>query len=216
MLKITAKKIFKALPGSFQNDLRYYVNNRRKQSILEAWEKSGRPLPPPHQFKQTVIEQYQSLSGYNVLVETGTFLGDMVEAQRKKFNRIFSIELDEKLWKDAVERFRKYKHIIIIKGDSGKVLTQITSELKEPAVFWLDGHYSAGITAKGEKECPIYGEIDAIFKYNKLEHILLVDDARCFNGQGDYPTIDELTHYIQSKDRGYKVEVKDDIIRYTK
>ena len=37
--------------------------------------------------------------------------------------------------------------ISIIQGDSGKILNSITNKLKKPAIFWLDGHYSSGITA---------------------------------------------------------------------
>jgi hypothetical protein len=44
---------------------------------------------------------------------------------------------------------------------------------------------------------------------------LLIDDARCFNGEGDYPTINELKGYIKDKNENYKLEVKDDIICFT-
>ena len=94
------------------------------------------------------------------------------------------------------------------------MLNEITEQLNEPAIFWLDGHYSAGITARGELDCPIYGEIDAIFNGKKLNHVILVDDARCFIGKGDYPTVDSLTKYIQSKNSSYSVAIENDIIRY--
>ncbi len=80
----------------------------------------------------------------------------------------------------------------------------------------MDGHYSAGTTAKGEKDCPIFEELNAILDSKNFNHILLIDDARCFIGKGDYPTIDQLTEYIKSKNEDYKVEVKHDIIRYVK
>ena len=80
--------------------------------------------------------------------------------------------------------------------------------------FWLDGHYSGGVTAKGDKECPILEEVNAIFKFKNIAHILLVDDARSFNGQHDYPTVEELTNHIKNKNNKYEVVVKDDIIRY--
>ena len=106
----------------------------------------------------------------------------MVEAQRNNFRKIISIEVADELWKKAVTRFNKYKHISILKGDSGKILPVVTKELNEQAIFWLDGHYDFGITSKGEKDCPILEEIDAILKSNKgLNHILLVDDAISFN-----------------------------------
>ena len=182
--------------------------------IINDWEKSGKPLPPPHQLKQTIIEHYKSISGYNILVETGTYLGDMVAAQRKNFKQIYTIELEEKLYRRAVKRFFKYKNIKIFQGDSGKRLGDIIKLLKEPAIFWLDGHYSEGITARGEKDCPIFEEIDAISENKGLKHILLIDDARCFNGEGDYPTIDQLTDYINKKGIECNLSVENDIIRY--
>ena len=92
------------------------------------------------------------------------------------------------------------------------MLSQIVNKLSEPAIFWLDGHYSAGMTAKGDKECPIYEELEAIFAGKNLNHVLLIDDARCFVGQGDYPTIDELTKFIRKHNPAYKLEIKKDII----
>jgi len=56
--------------------------------------------------------------------------------------------------------------------------------------------------------------LDSIFNSKEFNHILLIDDARCFIGEGDYPTIDQLTEYVRSKNENYKVEVKNDIIRY--
>ncbi len=209
-------KFIRLLPSSISNNIRASISKKNRHVILKKWDKMGRPVPPPHELKQTVIEFYQQKYKCNVLVETGTYMGDMVEAQRENFDKIYSIELSEKLWKKAVKRFEKYPHIKIKQGDSGLMLNEITSELIEPAIFWLDGHYSAGITARGEKDCPIFGEIDAVFKNQKqFNHILLVDDARCFVGEGDYPTIEELTNYIKNYNNNYTVEVKDDLIRYT-
>ncbi|MBN2762819.1 MAG: hypothetical protein JXR41_07000, partial [Bacteroidales bacterium] len=176
-----AKAIVGMLPAPLRNPLRRY----RRKAMIAKWERSGKPIPPPHQVKQSVIEYYRKRSGYDILIETGTYRGDMVYAQRNNFKRIFSIELGEDLWKKAVKRFARYRHICIMQGDSSKVLDNITKDLQEPAIFWLDGHYSAGITARGDKDCPIYGEINAIFRYKKLDHILLVDDACYFNGTGD-------------------------------
>jgi hypothetical protein len=197
-------------------DLKRHRNIVRRHSIIKGWQKSGMPVPPPHEVKQKAIEYYRAISGYDILVETGTFMGTMVEAQRRNFRRIYSIELAEKFWEAAVKRFKPYKHITILQGDSGKVLKKVVPELSGPAIFWLDGHYSGGDTAKGDKDCPIFEEIDILFENKKYNHIVLIDDARDFNGIGDYPTIEALTKYFTSKDPAYEVEVKDDVIRYVK
>lgn len=180
----------------------------------DEWVKNGCPVPPPHIAKQITIAEYQQKYGYNILVETGTFMGDMVQAQKERFKKIISIELSEQLFEKAKARFRDDAGITIVQGDSGKVLPAILKDIDEPVLFWLDGHYSAGATAKGDKECPIYEEIDAIFSAKKLDHAILIDDARLFIGEGDYPAIDALTEYVKSKNENYQVEVKHDVIRY--
>jgi len=181
---------------------------------FHKWKKDGCPIPPPHIVKQITIKEYKDKYEYEILVETGTYKGAMVEAQKKRFRKIFSVELGVDLFNKAVKRFYNDKNVTIVQGDSGKVLPKILSEINEPALFWLDGHYSAGITSKGEKECPIFEELDAIFSNKKFNHIILIDDARCFIGQGDYPAIAQLTEYIKSKNEKYQIEVKHDIIRF--
>ena len=183
--------------------------------VFNDWLRNDCQGLPPHVFKQNTIFEFQKKSGYETLVETGTYLGDMVEAQKKFFKKIYSIELSAKLYEMAKRRFSKDSNVEIVQGDSGRMLSTIVSKLDKPAIFWLDGHYSAGITAKGDKECPIYEELDAIFNGTVKNHILLIDDTHCFIGQGDYPTIDELTKYITDKNSAYKLEIKKDIICYT-
>jgi hypothetical protein len=180
--------------------------------MLKIWERQGKPIPPPHRVKQLAIEEYQKTLGINILVETGTYMGDMVYAMKDKFQKIYSVELDFNLWRFAVKRFKNQNHIVVLQGDSGKVLLDIVPQIKEKAIFWLDGHYSAGITAKADKDCPIFEELAAIFG-SRINHVLLIDDARCFNGAGDYPTVEKLSEFILSKRIQSKIEVKDDIIR---
>ncbi|HPM02958.1 MAG TPA: hypothetical protein PK816_12460 [Candidatus Cloacimonadota bacterium] len=198
------------VPQVILNSLKHW---RQKHQIYE-WVKSGCPVPPPHLVKQGTISDYQQKYGYTILIETGTYMGDMVEAQKRRFKKIISIELGADLFENAKKRFRNDRNVLIVKGDSGKVLPKILLDIDSPAIFWLDGHYSAGVTSKGDKECPIFEELDSIFNSKEFNHILLIDDARCFIGEGDYPTIDQLTEYVRSKNENYKVEVKNDIIRY--
>lgn len=187
---------------------------RREKEQLDEWNKNGCPVPPPHIVKQKTIQEYQEKYSHSILVETGTYKGAMIEAQKKRFRKIYSIELGKELFDKATERFKNNRNVTIVHGDSGKILSQILQGINEPAIFWLDGHYSDGITARGEKDCPIFEEIDAIFNTAEYNHVLLVDDARRFTGVGDYPTIDQLTEYVLGKNKKYKVEVKHDIIRY--
>jgi len=189
-------------------------NTITHEEQLAQWEKNGRPLPPPHIVKQMAIEEYLRKFHTEILVETGTYLGDMVEAQRNHFKKIYSIELSEKLYNKAQKRFNDHLHIKILHGDSGAVLNKLMTVIEKPALFWLDGHYSGGITAKGKKECPVPEELETILK-SPLQHIILIDDARLFNGTHDYPTIGQIDEIIKVNNRQYSIEIKDDIIRLT-
>jgi hypothetical protein len=181
---------------------------------LAEWERNGRQSSPPHIVKQSVIEEYQKKFDLKILIETGTYLGDMVEAHRNHFEKIYTIELSKKLFQRAKKRFKAYSHINILNGDSGIVLNKLLPEIDRPALFWLDGHYSGGITAKGTKECPVPEELGAILK-SDFYHIILIDDARLFNGTHDYPTIDEIKKLWEKSSRVYTLILKDDIIRLT-
>lgn len=181
---------------------------------LNDWVRKGKPSPPPHIVKEMTVEEFRNKFQTEILVETGTYLGDMVEVQRNNFQKIYSIELSEKLFQRAKKRFNAFPHIKILQGDSGIVLNELVHELDKPALFWLDGHYSEGITAKGTKECPVVEELNAIFK-SQFPHVILIDDARLFNGTHDYPTIDEINQMIKSSGKNYSLETKDDIIRLT-
>jgi len=201
------KKIQKIL-----HTLKQKKESKKEKQVLMEWESNGCPVPPPHLVKQLTIKEYQMKYSYDVFIETGTYNGAMVKAQKKNFREIYSIELGLDLFDKAQKKFKRDKNITILQGDSGKVLPDILSKINEPAIFWLDGHYSAGVTARGDKDCPILEELDAILSNKDFEHILLIDDARCFTGERDYPTLEELANYIKTKNDKYHIDIKHDII----
>jgi hypothetical protein len=178
-----------------------------------TWIKTGKLVPPPHIVKQGIVTHYAERFQPHILIETGTFMGEMVDACTSIFDQIYSIELSRDLFRGAYNRFSKQKHISIIHGDSVDILPEILLKIDEPCLFWLDGHYSGGFTAKGKKDTPILQEVMSILSHHIDCHIILIDDARCFNGQNDYPTIRGLRDVILSYHPDWFFEVKDDVIR---
>src|SRR5215217_3824152 len=87
---------------------------RRDLEARRTWEKQGRPSPPPHIVKEELIKEYAKAFKTNILVETGTYLGDMVYAMRKSFSKILSFELDQTLAEQARQRFVNDNHVAII------------------------------------------------------------------------------------------------------
>lgn len=198
----------KLLPWSVKNKL---MSIKRKRDY-NLWKKNGCPVPPPCIVKQEVISQYQQTYGYNILIETGTYKGDMVEAQKTRFGKIISIELCRPLFEKATKRFKKDNNVSIVYGDSGKILPEILPDIQQPVIFWLDGHYSEGVTAKGDKETPILEELNAIFELSPFRHVILIDDARLFIGDDNYLDIKDLIYFIKVRNKEYSVEIKHDII----
>ncbi len=191
-----------------------YRRNKRLVRKYEAWKETGSILPMPHLGKQLVIQEYVGKFSPSVFVETGTYKGDMVYAMQPHFEEIYSIELDEELFRKARKRFARFRDVHIIHGQSGEVLPGIMKSITQPCLFWLDAHYSGGSTAKAEVETPIMQELNCIFAHPVAEeHILLIDDARCFTGENDYPLLENLEGFIRDTNPGWGFEVKDDIVR---
>ena len=100
-------------------------------------------------------------------------------------------------------------------GDSESVLPLIVNRLKSPAIFWLDAHFWPNSTfGKGSSWCPIEKETEIISTHFLADqHIILIDDFRCFIGQNGYPTQVELLQLLGLRFPLHQVEVANDIIR---
>ena len=189
------------------------IRNGRYQKAYQQWEHEGKPPPTPHVVKQMTVRQYAFQHKADVFIETGTYLGEMLDAVKYGFKNIYSIELSSELYEKTKRKFLKYKNIQVFNGDSAKVLSEILKHLYEPCVFWLDAHYSEGITVKGDKETPILDELERIFSHPIEGHVILIDDARFFTGKNDYPSLEEVKTLIVNRYPDYVFSVKDDIIR---
>lgn len=66
--------------------------------------------------------------------------------------------------------------------------------------------------SESQKDCPIYEEFYAIF-CSPLKHILLIDDARCFNGKNYCPSTDEPSEIVSLKRSDSIIELENDIFR---
>lgn len=183
--------------------------------VIRKWITAGMPNPAPTIVKHRTMLYYQKKFNFSTFIETGTYLGNTLEFLRPYFNKLISIELSPEYRAKAQKRFAAYPHIELMLGDSGEVLQQLAPTFTQPCMFWLDGHYSGGETAKGTLNTPIIKELQAILG-TKIDHFILIDDARCFDGTKDYPSIQQLAETVQSLRPDYVYVVKEDIIRFFK
>jgi hypothetical protein len=193
--------------------IRRMARTLRQARSVKQWEESGRPGLPPFRFKAQVLREYAMRHRLRRMVETGTFQGDMAFALRDVFDSIETIELGPHLHALAEQRFRRFPQICCLLGDSAACLPKVLARLHEPALFWLDAHYSGGETAKGDRETPVISELESIFRHPVKGHVILIDDARCFDGTHDYPTLNELREMVKGVRPDLAFGVEHDIIR---
>jgi predicted nicotinamide N-methyase len=136
----------------------------------------------------------------------------MVSAMSRDFDEIHTIELFRPLYEKACVRFAVLKNIHLYFGDSSKELANILENLDHPALFWLDAHYSGQGTARGHDDSPILCEINKVFEYGSINHVILIDDASLFNGSSGYPEINAFRKYVLEKRQNYNFTVSNDII----
>jgi len=169
-------------------------------------------IPPPHAIKTRTVINYAQGHNVRVLIETGTCLGEMARKCSKHFKSIWTIELSETLAAEATRRLARYRNVTVRCGESSELLPQILAPICAPAVFWLDAHYSGGVTAKGATECPLERELQMIAEHPCQDHIILIDDVRLM-GSGAYPSFERVCELVRRINPRYRVEVRDDILR---
>ncbi len=134
-----------------------------------------------------------------LVIETGTYLGDMAAflAQRGYF--VITIELDAQLASFARRRFNRNKNIRVVEGDSGSLMRAIIEQVEGPALFYLDGHDSGPGTATGDCETPVIAEISAILERASAGSVVVIDDARCFGTEPGYPALAEFKNFLPER-----------------
>lgn len=188
----------------------------RLRMEMQAWYRRGRTAPSPHLVKQRLLHDLALEYSLGHLVETGTYMGTMVAAMKTHFSRIDSVELDPYLARRASKRFANFHYVHIHQGNSESLLPSILATVTHPALFWLDAHFSGGITARADRETPIETELRLILQHGFADrHVIVIDDARLFDGSHDYPTLDRVREIVLLAAPVHCVDVRDDIIRIT-
>ncbi len=183
---------------------------RSLEQNLEEWERR-REGPFPHLLKQKIVRRYAAASGARVFVETGTYYGFMLRACLGYFDELISIEIEPHFYRRARRIFENHANVSVLYGNSGELLPGVLAGIRRPSLFWLDAHYSGGLTGRAELETPIRRELEAILSH-PYRHTILIDDANCFDGTHDYPQIAWIETVARERG-GYSLSVSDNIIR---
>lgn len=131
--------------------------------------------------KPELLERYAA--GRKIFVETGTSKGEGLQtAIDFGFDQYYTVEANADVYQKACERFVENDDVELLLGDGGQVLPGLLRYVHEPAVFWLDSHWSTGEAplSPGVSPCPLLAEIRAIAEHPIKDHVIMIDDIRYF------------------------------------
>ncbi len=147
-------------------------------------------------------------------IETGTYFGQMTRFLSINSSQVWTIEPDLYLLENAKKISKRFNNIEFIHGTSETTLEKLladVSKITKDLNFWLDGHYSDGLTFKGEVDTPIKFELEVIrnFKKNFSNITIFIDDVRCFErNEGiykDYPSLSHLVDWANQNEFDWKI-----------
>lgn len=174
------------------------------------WVLRGAEPPAPQSVKLSVLRRWSRLG--DQWIETGTYLGSTTAFLSKRATSVVTIEPEPRLAQLAERRFARKKNVTVINATSEDAFTNAVRELTGSVAFWLDGHYSAGITHRADEETPAKMELEAIAKeIGRFTHVtVFVDDFRSFSGsrkeKSSYPPRAFLVDWAESQGFSWTVE----------
>ena len=119
---------------------------------------------------------------FRSFIETGTYYGETIFQMEPMFDKLHTIEVKPEYYQDVKRRYSGNK-INFLLGDSSNVFKTLLPTINEPTIFFLDGHWSADDTGRGEKDCPLIEELTIINEKFASSAVIIIDDRRLF-GKG--------------------------------
>ena len=188
-------------------ELLTHIRNCRE---IRKWGIRQYAPPSPEFIKQQVL--LRNGIPNSIWIETGTYLGRMTKFIASYARHVYTIEPDISLCTTSTRLLGHLQNVNVWNGSSEEILPELLPKLKGDISFWLDGHYSAGVTYKGPKDTPILDELNCISlnrgKFDRL--CVLIDDVRCFDpllkDYSTYPSIDSLIKWADQEKMRWHIE----------
>jgi hypothetical protein len=150
--------------------------------------------PPADRAKRRHLLSVFRARGHEILVESGTYLGGTVLFMQPHARRIVSVEIEPVLYEAARQRFEDDESVELHLGDAAVLIPELVAGLAEPALVWLDGHFTGGVnTLQGEAIEPAPGILESLGDLELPKGMtVVVDDLRLFGRGEGFPALDAL------------------------
>ena len=131
-------------------------------------------------------KKYPAFKSVSNFVETGTYKGDTSLMAAEHFDKVFTMEIVEDLYRGSMERAARegVTNVSFHLGDSLEVLPKILPQVEDGAVFFIDAHQSGPDTGNNQKHLvPLFEELDLILSRDLGPSVFIFDDVRFWEGQ---------------------------------
>jgi hypothetical protein len=152
----------------------------------------GWKIHPSEHIKRRYLRRVFEDRGHDVLVESGTYLGDTVASFEQHARLVVSVELHPGLYERACRRFAGNPKVRLLHGDGVEVIPRVVAELDAPPLIWLDGHYSKEGTARGDEMEPALTLLARLGPVTKPGTTVVIDDLRMFGAHSEVPCLEDL------------------------
>jgi len=190
-----------------------YNKFRKRSLVLDTVARYAGSCFAPEQFKRRNILEYFEEYKCEIFVETGTYYGVTTEFMIPYAKEIHTIELSKKLYKKCENKFKSEDKVHCYLGNSKDLLSGIIKKINGKPLFYLDSHYSGNGTAKADKNTPIIEELNILASSNIGPMVILIDDARFFGFEEDYPSLFKLKLFVKNNFKNPEFDVYNDVIR---
>lgn len=160
-------------------------------------------------------EWLQNSMNLSIAVEGGTYNGGTSLLMSKFFEKVYTIEKSEKMYEIGEKKLGHIKNVTRLFGDTRRHLPDIVGS-NDNILFWLDAHWSGGVTYGVEDECPLLDELGTIFSAKLTNFAIMIDDARLFlappplpHNYSNWPSIKDVCLAVPE---GFDIIVFEDVV----
>ncbi|UOM35986.1 hypothetical protein [Acuticoccus sp. I52.16.1] len=182
---------------------------------IADWALDGSPVPPPQTVKVLWLDRMRQAAGSTAFVETGTLAGT-TSAMMSFCDglAVHTIEIDERQFVRAKEKLAERPNVTQHLGNSAVILPELVPTLPDRTLFWLDAHCSGDHTGQAETKSVLTQEVALLTTDLTREFVLVLDDARSFNGRAGYPHLDDLLASLRGLSDTYDARTGHDAVTY--
>jgi hypothetical protein len=149
--------------------------------------------PPAESAKRRHLLHLLRTQELRVFLESGTYLGETLAWMLPHVERAVSVELDPALYEAATRRFAGEPKVDLRHGDARLLIPKLIDQFEEPALVWLDGHFSGEGTARGVELEPAPTILETLAHVSVVPGtVIVVDDLRLFGRLEGFPPLERL------------------------